>query len=258
MGLTEIVEKVTDPYERQARLWPALLTLLPLLAMLSVLYGPMMSTFTALLGLAGSCGMLYALANIARELGKRLEPKLYTSWGGKPTTQLLRHRNSTIEGVTKRRYHSFLSRVLNEPFPSSEEEQKDSIKADETYQSGVRWLLNQTRNTEIFALLFKENITYGFRRNALGLKPIGLAISFLTVIWLLMYYRVLNQSNHYFIDINAMSDLPATVIILMCFLLFMIAIWILFFSKATTKNAAFTYAETLLRSCDILDKKGEK
>ena len=43
MTLDDIVAKVTDPYDRQARLYPALLCLLPLLALVALLYAPNVS-----------------------------------------------------------------------------------------------------------------------------------------------------------------------------------------------------------------------
>ena len=111
--------------------------------------------------------------------GKRLEEIPYREWGGKPTTQLLRHRDNTIEGVTKQRYHAFLAGKINVPFPDKNQEANNSVAADEVYQSGVRWLLNHTRpeDNKKFELIFKENVAYGFRRNALGVKPLGLVIS---------------------------------------------------------------------------------
>src|SRR5579863_6877105 len=115
MTLDDIVSKVTDPYDRQARLYPALLCLLPLLALVTLLYGPTGSVLTGVVTIAVSCGGLFLMMNICREMGKRLEDKLYRDWGGKPTTQLLRHRNGTIDSVTKRRYHAFLAAKISVP-----------------------------------------------------------------------------------------------------------------------------------------------
>jgi len=103
MTLDDIVSKVADPYERPARLYPALLALLPLLALIMLVYGPKAAALTGAVTVAVSCGGLYLTTNLCRDLGKRLEEKLYRAWGGKPTTQLLRHRDATIEVVTKRR-----------------------------------------------------------------------------------------------------------------------------------------------------------
>lgn len=254
MGMSEVLERITDPYQRQARLWPALLALFPLLTLLGIIYGPMMSIFTAILSLAGSCGVLYLVTSIARELGKRLESKLFVRWGGKPSTQLLRHREPTIEGVTKRRYHDFLSRKLNEQFPTQDDEAKQPTQADEFYQSGVRWLLNKTRDQQVFDLLFKENISYGFRRNAQALKPIGLSVSFVTILWVFFFHRVIDLSTNPIVNISALTTLPETAIMVLAVSVLMIAVWLIFFTSNTTRTAAFTYAETLLRACDVLDK----
>ena len=76
MTLDDVVAKVTDPYERQARLYPALLALLPLLALVMLLFGPKATALSSGLAVAISCGSLYLTTNLCRELGKRLEAAL--------------------------------------------------------------------------------------------------------------------------------------------------------------------------------------
>jgi hypothetical protein len=83
MTLDDIVAKVTDPYDRQARLYPALLCLLPLLALIALLYARNGSALTGVVTLAVSCGGLFLMTNICREVGERLEEKLFNEWGGK-------------------------------------------------------------------------------------------------------------------------------------------------------------------------------
>lgn len=255
MGLVDdLVAKVTDPYDRQARLYPALLALLPLLAMATLLYGPEASALTRAATIAVSCGGLYLMTNLCRELGKRLEEKLFTEWGGKPTTQLLRHRDKTIEAVTKRRYHLFLAAKINEAFPDKEQEANDPAGADDVYQSGVRWLLNHTRpdDSKKFDLLFKENVAYGFRRNALGTKPVGLIISVGSMLWILAKDGVLVSPARHLIDLSAAWQLPEPSAVCLVVSTFMIVVWVFFFTKAGVRTAAFTFAEMLLRTCDIL------
>src|SRR5260370_14962090 len=185
--IDDVVAKVTDPYDRQARLYPALLALLPLFAVVAQLYDQKAEALTGAVTIAGSCGGLYLMTNVCRELGGRLEKDLYREWGGKPSTQLLRHRVSTIEAVTKRRYHAILAAKINAPFPDPEQEASKPEVADETYQSGVSWALGHTRpedgNTS--ALLFKENIAYGCRRNALGTKPLGVGFAIASLLGVL-------------------------------------------------------------------------
>ncbi|MBK5274369.1 MAG: hypothetical protein JJE30_04895 [Desulfuromonadales bacterium] len=248
MGLTDILSKVTDPYERQARLYPALLAGMPVIVMATVLYSSN-SVVTAASTVAASCGGLYLLASIARERGRCLEPILYSAWGGKPTTQLLRHSDRNIEGPTKRRYHTFLSRMINLEFPNEIEEKSDPVNADEIYQSAVRWLLNHTRDKSKHKMLFEENIAYGFRRNAYGLKSIGISICLATSAWVLITEGIVKVGNESGILFNPASASTASNISLAVSMA-MLLVWVSYFTENTVRNAAFTYAETLLRACD--------
>jgi hypothetical protein len=248
VGLTDILAKVTDPYERQARLYPALLAGLPIIVMATILYGSN-SIVTAASTVAASCGGLYLLGNIARERGRRLEPILYESWGGKPTTQLLRHRDRNIESPTKRRYHAFLSSTVSLQFPSEREEESNPVHADEIYQSAVRWLLNHTRDKIRHKMIFDENIAYGFRRNAYGLKAIGIGICLVSSAWVLISEGVVKVGKESGVLFNSESA-SAEAYISLAVSAAMLMVWVSYFTKGTVKNAAFTYAETLLRACD--------
>jgi hypothetical protein len=253
MTLDDIVAKVTDPYDRQARLYPALLCLLPLLALVALLYAPNVSALTGVVTLAVSCGGLFLMTNICREMGKRLEGRLYREWGGKPTTQLLRHRDGNIDSVTKRRYHVFLAAKINAPFPDAEQEKSDPAKADEAYQSGARWLLDHTRpdGGNKFDLLFRDNVTYGFRRNALGVRPLGIVVAAGCLIWVLAQEHVLLGTAK-IVDWPASGQLPAPAVASLAVSGVLLFIWLFFFTKTSLRTCAFSFAETLLRTCDTL------
>jgi hypothetical protein len=254
MTLNDIVAKVTDPYDRQARLYPALLCLLPLLALVALLYAPNVSALTGVVTLAVSCGGLFLMINICREMGKRIEAKLYREWGGKPTTQLLRHRDGVFDSVTKLRYHAFLAAKINATFPDAEHEKNNPAKADEAYQSGARWLLDHTRpdDGKKFDLLFRDNITYGFRRNALGTKPFGIVIAIGTFVWVLAKENVISSTMWKMVDFSALGRLPIAAVASLVVSIVMLVAWMFFFTKASVRTAAFTFAEKLLRTCDTL------
>lgn len=254
MTLDDIVSKVTDPYDRQARLYPALLCLLPLLALLTLLYAPTASALTGVVTIAVSSGGLFLMMNICREMGKRLEDKLYREWGGKPTTQLLRHRNDIIDSVTKRRYHAFLAAKINAAFPDAEQEKSDPAMADEAFQSGARWLLDHTRPDmgKQFDLLFRDNIAYGFRRNALGVKPVAIAIALGCLVWALAKEHVLFGAGGRIVDWAALVHLPPQVTASLAVAGVMLLVWLFFFTKTSLRTSAFTFAQTLLRTCDTL------
>jgi len=254
MTLDDIVAKVTDPYDRQARLYPALLCLLPLLAVIALMYAPNASDLTRVVTLAVSCGGLFLMTNICREMGKRLEDKLFREWGGKPSTQMLRHRDGTIDSVTKRRYHAFLAAKINSVFPDAELERIDRAKADEAYQSGARWLLDHTRPEagKQFDLLFRDNVTYGFRRNALGVKPLAVVVAAFCLFWILAKEHVLFGVSGKIVDWLALTRLSPAAIASLTVSGVMLLVWIFFFTKTSLRTSAFTFAQTLLRACDTL------
>jgi hypothetical protein len=254
MTLDDIVARVTDPYDRQARLYPALLCLLPLLALVAMLYAPNVSAVTGVITIAVSCGGLFLMMNICREMGKRLEEKLYREWGGKPTTQLLRHRDGSIDSVTKRRYHTFLAARINASFPDADQEKSDPAKADEAYQSGARWLLDHTRpdGGKKFDLLFRDNVTYGFRRNALGARPLGIVIAIGCLLWALAKEQVLFGAGGRIVDWSVLGRFSPPAIASLAVSGVMLLVWVFFFTKTSLRTCAFSFAETLLRTCDTL------
>jgi hypothetical protein len=127
---------------------------------------------------------LYALASqVGRDPGKRLEPELWKSWGGPPTSALLRWRGNSKANVSHR--HQLLEHGLGGGLhlPTEEEEASNSHLADERYENAVAILRGRTRDRARFPLLHAENLNYGFRRNTLGLKSLGLVSCWLTLAW---------------------------------------------------------------------------
>src|SRR3972149_5742331 len=146
--MSDIIAKITDPYERQARLYPALLAVVPLAVMFLCLYGSKLTAWSSIGSILVGGGGFYLFSSVARNAGKRIETVLFQEWDGKPTTQMLRHRNTAIDPVTKGRYHGVLSKGIKMPFPTAEEENHNPVAADEIYQSGIRWLIEQTRDAK--------------------------------------------------------------------------------------------------------------
>lgn len=164
-----------DRYDLNARLKPALLAVLPIFLIAAFWLPEVWTLLGTLAGLAVTCGVALLLSKIARYLGRGIEAKLAARIGPRTTVMSLRHTDTHIDPVTKARYHSAL-RASGHLVPTALEEANAPDIADAHYSGCASWLLEQTRNTGDFNLLFEENIDYGFRRNLLGLKPIALAI----------------------------------------------------------------------------------
>lgn len=246
-----IFQLIKDPYERKARLIPGLLVALPLIVPMICVYGAKNPILTSVIGLLSSCGAMFALANISRGLGKKLEQKLIVRWGGMPTTLVLRHRDDHYDFVTKSRYHQAITAKLGIQIPSPSEEISDPRKADEVYIGISRRLRELTRNKK--GLLFNENISYGFHRNMTAMKIIGLSTSSLGIVYGLIIAKVLTIiPPHIEIIHFANPGLPASLtLIISCILLFS---WGFYFNEESVKRIGYVYAERLYEN--LLSVKG--
>ena len=130
----------------------------------------------ALWGLIATGGGTAFLAQVGRDRGRSKQPDLWRSWGGPPATRALRYRNTENRVLLDRRRIK-LEKLLGSSLPSQDDETKDPEGSDQIYESAVGYLLEATRDTTRFPLVFSENANYGFRRNLLGFKPYGLIIS---------------------------------------------------------------------------------
>lgn len=227
-----------DVYGRNARLKPSLLALFPLIVTIAIWFPDLYTLAKGLLSVAIACGVIFMLADYARSQGRAIEQRFYRKWGGKPTTILFRHNDGTIDALTKERYASFLSQYIKGwTRPTPEEEAHNPAAADQLYESATRWLLEYTRDKKMYALLFDENITYGFRRNIYGLKPFGLIISVLSLL--------INAAAIYVDPSFKPTHVCSTVISFAA-----VTAWLLIVSEIWVRDAANAYAVRLLAACE--------
>lgn len=254
MGLIDAIAKFADPYDRQARLYPALLALFPLAMAVTIVYAHQAPALGNIAVAAAICGVLYWMAGVARDRGKRLEQGLFKAWGGKPSIQLLRHRNEVIDQVTKARLHTYLAAKLGVTFPTAAQEAQEPDEVDRLYESATRWLLEQTRDTSKHSLLFTENISYGFRRNMLGMRWIGLTSAVLAAIWLVLD-KVVGRTASWTDLGSLLVTIPTEhrLGVMVCILA--AAVWTLGVSRDRVRDAAFIYAERLIAACEALSDR---
>lgn len=241
-----------DPYERQARLYPGLLCLLPALVMATALYGHQLLDLKGLVALVGAAGVAYLLGDIARSQGKAKEKALWTKWGGVPSVQVLRHRDETLDAVSKRRYHALLAKKIKTPFPTMEAELADPRGADDLYAAGGNWLREATRDKKKFGLLFKDNVTYGFRRNGYGLRWIGLSICLAVAVWIALRSGMKAWAQR--LDVAATPEALLTTgeAVTLASVVGMALVWAFFFSEEGVRQAAFSYASRLALACELV------
>lgn len=170
-----------DDYALKARMLPAALVVAPLGFFLSAFADNIVHKLA--MGVLPTAALAMFVTQIVRDLGNKAQMRLYKQWGGVPTTILLRHRDSALPLSQKVAIHRKLKALLPDcTWPSINDESVDQDTADQIYASAVDILRERHRNLADSKLLQAENIAYGFRRNLLGLKRIGIIITFLVVV----------------------------------------------------------------------------
>ena len=187
----------------------------------------------------------YFLSQVSADAGKRLEAELWMSWGGPPTTRFLRRDNNEFNAETRTRVHAAL-RKLGLKLPTEAEEDSEQDRALELYASAVDELRRLTRDTARFPLVFQGNVEYGFRRNLLGLKTIGVSVAIVSLVtsgW---------SAWHGWNTLGVLPPVPTvTVVLIAC----VIVGWLLRVRPEAVRLTADRYARYLLEAaCDLEPK----
>lgn len=235
---------ITDGYERKARLYPALLLIAPVVgtavAMLTAKFTGLQSLAAGVVG----CGGAFLLTQLARDAGKKHEASLFAKWGGLPSIAIFRHCDTRLDAITKARYHKKLAGLVKEAkAPTPAQEQADPAAADAVYAAWSNYLRVNTRDTKKFALLFQENVAYGYRRNVWGLRVLGITVSLLSVAACGIRLFLLHSSTGK-ID-EALGGAAA-------FAAIMLLLWFFRFSGSWVRVPADAYAERLAESVETL------
>ena len=194
------------------------------------------------------------MAQLGRDRGKALEPVLYQLWDGKPSVAMLRHRDRRLPMATKSRYRDFLQRAVpGLRLASVDDEKKHPEQADDGYEGATSWLLAQTRDRDEFGLLFEENISYGFRRNMWGLRPLALVSGPVAVAIVLGF-----ESNAFAMGPVATLTLTTVGIrgwVGMATGISHVLVFVFVIRTDWVRVAADAYARQLLASCDVLGSR---
>jgi hypothetical protein len=226
-----------DAYSQRARLAPAALAAGPPI----VLAGGSVLALERSGGIVGFllAALLLALCGLVRGRGRSIEPRLWADWGGAPTTSLLRWSGSVPEH-TQRRRHALLESILGEALPTRAEEEADPKAADPRYETAVAALRDLTRSRANFPLVAEENAEYGFRRNALGLKPVAIVIAAAAGLAAVILASAESAPGHF---------LPAAAVAAGA-----IVAWTVVVRPVWVRAAAERYAERLVETCESLDR----
>jgi hypothetical protein len=250
LGIDQAIKLITDSYERKARLYPALLLLMPVAVVICSGLGSNLTLTKTICGLIVSCGGLLLIAQLARDAGTRKQQGLFDQWGGMPSVSVFRHRDSCVDPITKANYHKKMETLVSgAKAPSIEQEKSNPDGVDQVYAAWSTYVRVNTRDTKRYFLLFQENINYGYRRNVFGLRPIGITITTLSAAgafaWSYLRYKMTGQIS---VEL-AFAGAFATLLLLF---------WLFRVTAAWVRIPAQAYAERLAEAVGSLSAKGSK
>lgn len=249
--MSKPISLVLDPYDRSARLYPALIAMFPAFVALAILMPHFLGRdmLTVVLSLATGCGLVVLVTHLARDAGKAREPSWYLMQGGKPSVAMLRHRDGRVTKEDKARYHRFLTgHASDAPLPSPEAEAMNPTEADAKYAAAATWLVARTRDKFRFELLFRRNIDYGFRRNLTALRGLALWVDWMIALGVLGMIAVT------LFGVLPAKEMPPTssmVAIVIISLAHAALVWRVL-RPVWVATAAEDYARQLLAACDVL------
>jgi len=243
--------KNLDAYSIKARYYPALLATIPGLAALAILISWSRFGLTTVIASAAIPVLVFASADIARRIGKRIEDRIYKESGGKPSVTMMRYSDDAFDAASKEHYRAFYASKINQPVPTEAAEKTDIAAGDAFYERGGAWLRENTRDTKKFAVLFAENITYGFRRNLFGLKWPALGFNLVLVLFcgFFLYKRMPIDTD----DDTTMRLLVVVVLAVVHSLFMGFGV-----TKQSVIDASRIYARQLILSCEKFLGKEKK
>lgn len=240
-GYMEILSQF-DTYSLKARVFPALIAGLPTLTLLFIIVPWDHLDLSHAIAAAMGAVLLFAFADMARHRGKKVQDRLGT---GETPGQWHRNNSDVPEG-SKDRYREFVATRLNQPAPTVEDEQLRPQRANDFYRSANAWLREASRDHGTFNLLFSENITYGFRRNLLGLKPTAIFCNFVV---LLLCTGILYFRPSYF---AALPKIDEKIVMVITAVVLHSAYMMVAVHATVVREASRAYGRQLILSCETL------
>lgn len=239
--------RVLDAYTLRARLFPAILGAAPALAAVLLLISWKSFELSTAVATIGMLVLLYALADWARKLGQALEPRLYQQIGGKPSVTMMYRSDTLLDQASKDRYRTLLAAKINQPEPTAADEQQNPVAANSFYELAGTWLRENTRDIKKFPILFNELVTYGFRRNLLGVKWPALVLNVVVV-------AICASVLWHRLPVNTSDDMTTRIVVVLVVAAAHALYFLFGVKRQDVITASQTYARQLILSCEAFIK----
>lgn len=178
-----------NKYYIRARLYPTILTCIPVLFLFikivaplySNLLSPVFSVLPAVTSAAFSAAIIFLLVQLNRVTAKEIFQRLYfKDEMNMPTTNHLLWGNDFFEKEIKQKIRRRIKDKFSVSLLSEQEENSDETKARKLIVTAVSQIRNSLRDNK---LLLQHNIEYGFFRNLVGGSVIALLFSIVLLVF---------------------------------------------------------------------------
>lgn len=224
-----------DAYNIRARLSASIILLAPIAITIFLCFEETTSVTSSSVLLV----VLLAFTNYIPILQRRIyEDRIpYTNYNY--ASLFLTKDDATLDPVSKERYYRVLAKI--DPTFAPFEHPDDSETFRRCCDSAVIYLRHRTRGNH---LVQEENINYGFCRNLLANKAVGIILC-ITFGGITAAYSWLKYETFYAVPVQNYLALAANFLLLL--------FWIFGVTKQMLKSTAVKYAKTLLSAIDSFD-----
>lgn len=139
--------------------------------------------------------------------------------------------------------------AANTTAPTPDSERHDPAKADICYTAWSTHPRNSTRDQKRFHLLFDELVSYGYRRNLLGLRPYGLSSRILACLGCGSFIGFGTYLHH---------ELRDAMWLALCIDILLLFFWAFRVTPAWVRLTADNYAARLVEAVDHLHNDDSK
>ncbi|MBC8555994.1 hypothetical protein [Desulfobacula sp.] len=177
-----------DKYSRVARLYPALITLVPVFLLT---LGVTQNELTKILGdimaiqVAGCISINVAALFLLIQANRFISKEIFERWYFEdelrmPTTEMLLPASTQMSPQFRSKVDTLCQRDFGLPLPTIEEQRKDDMLARRQITDIVAQIRQKVRDG---TLLLQHNIEYGFVRNLIGGAPLGIIASIICALY---------------------------------------------------------------------------
>ena len=224
--------ELLDAYNIRARLSASIILLAPI-AVTTFLCFDEINTFASS---AVFLGLLLSLTNYIPILLRRVYG--FRQYSVNYAVEFLMPNDNTIDAISKKRYYDTLAKIDASFALFLTPNDSDEFK--KCCESAVIYLKSHTREDH---LVQEENINYGFCRNLLRSKTIGILICSGLCAVIVIYA---------FLKYESWAEIPMSLCFAFATNAVMILFWCMGVTRRTLENTAKTYSKTLLAAIDTI------